>query len=403
MLTINSVPTNPDNIPAAVPVAPLAEGEEGAAAAAGHAPIDLLTAGWAEVQARLGGVALPKWRWQQVQQAIWRQGVQHISDLTTWPKALRASLAEVAFLARPQISQQQVSQDGTIKWLLRLADGQEVECVFIPESDRGTLCVSSQVGCTLNCRFCHTGTQNLVRNLTAAEILGQVLLAKDVLGDWPADRPDRRLTNIVFMGMGEPLYNYEQVSAAVRRLLQEDGLNFSKRRVTLSTAGVVPMIARVGEELGISLAVSLHAARDVVRDEIVPLNRKYNIAELLAACRAYPSDRFRRITFEYVMLDGVNDSLEDARRLVGLLHKIPAKINLIPFNPWPGTNYRCSPPERIEAFADILWAAGLSAPIRTPRGSDILAACGQLKSASEKLRRSVTKKAEMEQAEQAAE
>jgi 23S rRNA (adenine2503-C2)-methyltransferase len=350
-------------------------------------PLDLLIADRVSVATCVGQESIPDWRWAQLQQAIWRQGMAHIHGLSTWPTAWRDALAAQAFLARPQIAQQQQSNDGTIKWLLRLHDGQEVESVFIPEEDRGTLCISSQVGCTLNCRFCHTGTQALVRNLTIAEILGQVLLAKDVLQDWPADRPNRRVTNIVFMGMGEPLYNYDNVAAAIRRLIDQDGLNFSKRRVTLSTAGVVPMIVKVGAELGISLAVSLHAARDVVRDEIVPLNRKYKIAELLAACRAYPSDRFRRITFEYVMLDGVNDALEDAKRLIHLIQGIPAKLNLIPFNPWPGSAYQCSTPQRIAEFSAILRAAGISAPVRTPRGQDILAACGQLKSASERLAR----------------
>src|SRR5207248_1054144 len=281
------------------------------------------------------------------------------------------------------------SVDGTQKWLLRFDDGQEVETVHIPEEDRGALCVSSQVGCTLTCKFCHTGTQRLVRNLAPAEIVGQVMVARDALGEWPSPADDRQLTNIVLMGMGEPLYNYENVAAALRIIMDGEGLSISRRKITLSTAGVVPMIRRCGAELAVNLAGSLHAVRDDVRDRLVPLNSKYPVAELLEACRTYPgASNARRITFEYVMLKGSNDSPADARELVRLLAGMPAKVNLIPFNPWPGAPYECSADAVIAAFSDIVFAAGYSAPVRTPRGRDILAACGQLKSASVKLPRS---------------
>ncbi len=327
------------------------------------------------------------WHW------IYHRGVTDFAAMTSLAKDFRAVLAGRYALDRPRVSRALISADGTRKWLLRFADGQEVETVHIPETDRGTLCVSSQVGCTLTCSFCHTGTQRLVRNLDAAEIIGQIMVARDALGEWPtpADRTgeDRQLTNIVLMGMGEPLYNYDNVAAAVKIAMDPEGLAISRRKITLSTAGVVPMIARCGAELGVNLAVSLHAVRDDVRDRLVPLNRKYNIAELLAACLGYPgSSNARRITFEYVMLDGVNDSPEEARELVRLLRGIPAKVNLIPFNPWPGAPYRCSSDSAIAAFSDIVFAAGYSAPVRTPRGRDILAACGQLKSDSVRARRS---------------
>jgi 23S rRNA (adenine2503-C2)-methyltransferase len=291
-------------------------------------------------------------------------------------------------VARPEIVAEQVSVDGTRKWLLRLpgenaARPHEVECVYIPETDRGTLCVSSQVGCTLTCSFCHTGTQRLVRNLTPGEIVGQIMLARDRLGDWP---DGRHVTNIVMMGMGEPLYNFEAVRDALLIVADSAGLAISRRKITLSTSGVVPNIARAGAEIGVMLAVSLHAVRDELRNELVPLNRKYPIAELLEACRNYPGlSNARRITFEYVMLKGVNDSLADAKALVKLLKGIPAKINLIPFNPWPGSRYECADWEQIEKFSEYVFNAGYSSPVRTPRGRDILAACGQLKSATEKL------------------
>ncbi|MGB8602131.1 MAG: 23S rRNA (adenine(2503)-C(2))-methyltransferase RlmN, partial [Rhizomicrobium sp.] len=300
------------------------------------------------------------------------------------------SLLENAFtLARPEIVTEQISTDGTRKWLLRGPDGQEFETVYIPESDRGTLCVSSQVGCTLNCHFCHTGTQAWVRNLSPAEIVGQIMVARDVLGDWPSTGVNRRVTNVVMMGMGEPLYNFDNVRDALKIVIDGDALALSRRRVTISTSGVVPMIKRAGEELGTSLAISLHAVRDDVRDVLVPINKKYPIRELLDACRSYPGvSNARRITFEYVMLKGINDSLSDARELVRLVAGIPAKINLIPFNPWPGSPYECSDWAQIEKFAEIVNRAGYASPVRTPRGRDILAACGQLKSASVRQRAS---------------
>jgi 23S rRNA (adenine2503-C2)-methyltransferase len=318
-------------------------------------------------------------------------------------KELQARLDEHYTLARPEVVAEQVSVDGTRKWLLRLPGEDiggplgerphEVECVYIPESDRGTLCVSSQVGCTLTCSFCHTGTQRLVRNLTPGEIVGQVMVARDRLGEWPASTSpspaaagNRLVSNIVMMGMGEPLYNFEAVRDALLVIADGEGLSISKRRITLSTSGVVPMIARAGEEIGTMLAVSLHATRDDLRNELVPLNRKYPIRELIDACRNYPGvSNARRITFEYVMLKGVNDSAADAKALLRLLKGIPAKINLIPFNPWPGTRYECSDWDQIEKFSEIIFNAGYASPVRTPRGRDILAACGQLKSATEKL------------------
>ena len=282
-----------------------------------------------------------------------------------------------------------VSTDRSRKWLLRMGDGQEVECVHIPEEDRGALCISSQVGCTLTCRFCHTGTQGLVRNLGPAEIVGQVMVARDALGEWPSPRDGRMVSNIVLMGMGEPLYNYDNIAAAMRIVMDAEGIAISKRRITLSTAGVVPMIRRCGAEIGVNLAISLHAVTDELRGRIVPLNRKYGIEELLAACRDYAAgSNARRITFEYIMLRDVNDSPADARALVRLLAGIPAKVNLIPFNPWPGAPFDCSTPEAIARFAAIVNAAGYSAPVRTPRGRDILAACGQLKSESVRRRKS---------------
>jgi 23S rRNA (adenine2503-C2)-methyltransferase len=333
------------------------------------------------------GLDNPKLRAAQVWRWIYHQGVTDFAAMTNIARPARALLAERFAIGRPEVATAQVSRDGTRKWLLRLADGSEVETVFIPEADRGTLCVSSQVGCTLNCRFCHTGTMRLVRNLTAGEIVGQVMLARDALGEWPSPPDGRLLTNIVMMGMGEPLYNFDNVRDALRIVMDAEGLALSRRRITLSTSGVVPMMARAGEEIGVNLAVSLHAVRKEVRDEIVPLNRKYGIDELLAACATYPgANNARRITFEYTLLDGVNDSDADARELVRLIRhwKLPAKVNLIPFNPWPGAPYRCSPPERIARFSDIIFRAGISAPVRRPRGQDIMAACGQLKSASER-------------------
>ena len=334
-----------------------------------------------------------KMRVQQLWHWIYFRGARNFDEMTSVSKETRARLAERFTVDRPEVVAEQVSNDGTRKWLLRLPSGEtyekphEVECVYIPETDRGTLCVSSQVGCTLNCAFCHTGTQRLVRNLTAGEIVGQVMVARDRLNDW-ADRENgsRLVTNIVMMGMGEPLYNFEAVRDALLIVADNEGIGISRRRITLSTSGVVPNIKRTGEEIGVMLAVSLHAVRDELRNELVPLNRKYPIAELLQACRDYPgASNARRITFEYVMLKGVNDSLEDAKLLVKLLKGIPAKINLIPFNPWPGTRYECSDWDQIEKFSEYIFNAGYSSPVRTPRGRDILAACGQLKSETEKL------------------
>src|SRR5690606_37218133 len=300
----------------------------------------------------------------------------------------RARLAERYVIQRPAVAVARQSVDGTRKWLLRLPDGQEVECVHIPETDRGTLCVSSQVGCTLTCKFCHTGTQKLVRNLGAAEIVGQVMLARDALGEWPSPPDGRLLSNIVMMGMGEPLYNYDNVAKALKIVMDHEGISISKRRITLSTAGVVPMIRRSGEELGVNLAISLHAVTDELRDQLVPINRKYPIAELMEACRTYPGlSNARRITFEYVMLKDVNDSPAEARALVKLLTDGPAKVNLTPFNPWPNAPFERSPDKAIKAFSQIVFDAGYASPVRTPRGEDIMAACGQLKSASVRLRK----------------
>jgi 23S rRNA (adenine2503-C2)-methyltransferase len=342
-----------------------------------------------ELQAALAGIGAEPFRARQVWHWIYHRGVTDCGAMTSLAKDFRARLADRFVIARPQASADTLSSDGTRKWLLRFADGQEVETVHIPEEDRGTLCVSSQVGCTLTCRFCHTGTQGLVRNLGAAEILGQVMVARDALGEWPSPKDGRLLSNIVLMGMGEPLYNYENMAKALKIVMDHEGISISKRKITLSTSGVVPMIRRAGAELGVNLAVSLHAVTDELRDRLVPLNKKYPIAELLAALRDYPGlSNARRITFEYVMLKGVNDSPADARALVKLIAGIPAKINLIPFNPWPGAPFECSDWPVIERFGDIVNAAGYAGPIRTPRGRDILAACGQLKSESQRVRAS---------------
>ncbi len=328
------------------------------------------------------------WRW------IYQSGVQDFEAMTNMAKGLRADLGAAFTLTRAEVVERQISKDGSRKWLLRLAPGVEVETVYIPDVGRaGALCVSSQVGCTLNCTFCHTGTQPLVRNLTASEIIAQVLAAKDDLLEWPSADVTRRLSNIVFMGMGEPLYNLDAVARAIEVISDGEGLALSRRRITVSTAGVAPLIPRLGAETSAMLAISLHAARDDLRDELVPLNRKYPIAELMAAIRAYPGlSNARRVTFEYVMLKGVNDSLADARTLVQLIKGVPAKINLIPFNPWPGAPYACSDWDAIEAFAGVLNRAGYASPIRTPRGRDILAACGQLKSQSVKIRASALRR-----------
>jgi 23S rRNA (adenine2503-C2)-methyltransferase len=350
----------------------------------------------AELMDRLGEVGVPekqrKMRAQQLWHWLYVRGVTNFEAMTNVAKELRADLARHFTVDRPEVVAEQISSDGTRKWLLRLpgdAGGRahEVECVYIPETDRGTLCVSSQVGCTLTCSFCHTGTQRLVRNLTPGEIAGQVMIAKDRLNDWPATSEGNRLvTNVVMMGMGEPLYNFDAVRDALLIVTDNEGIGISRRRVTLSTSGVVPNISRTGDEIGVMLAISLHAVRDELRNELVPLNRKYPLKELLQACRDYPgASNARRITFEYVMLKGVNDSLDDAKLLVKMLKGIHAKINLIPFNPWPGTKYECSDWDQIEKFSEYIFNAGYSSPVRTPRGRDILAACGQLKSETEKL------------------
>ena len=328
-----------------------------------------------------------KLRAKQIWHQIYNRGALDFETMSDIAKPQRAWFAERFKVGRPKIEVQQVSTDGTRKWLLQTDDGHDFEMVFIPDADRGTLCVSSQVGCTLNCRFCHTGTMRLVRNLNPSEIVGQVMLARDALGEWPSQPVGRMLSNIVMMGMGEPLYNFDNVRDALKIVMDGDGLGLSRRRITLSTSGVVPLMARAGAEIGVNLAVSLHAVTKDVRDEIVPLNRKYGIEELLQACADYPgANNARRITFEYVMLRDKNDSDEDARELVRLIkkYKLPAKVNLIPFNPWPGAPYECSTDERVQRFSDLVYEGGISAPIRRPRGRDIMAACGQLKSAAEK-------------------
>ena len=353
----------------------------------------------AELAAEMAAFGAEPFRARQLWHWIYNRGVTDFAAMTSLSKAFRAKLDERYTVGRPEITRALASLDGTRKWLLRFADGQEVESVHIPEEDRGTLCVSSQVGCTLTCKFCHTGTQRLVRNLEAAEIVGQVMVARDALGEWPSPADDRQLTNIVMMGMGEPLYNFDNVAKALKIVMDHEGLSISKRKITLSTAGVVPVIRRCGTELGVNLAISLHAVRDELRDVLVPLNKKYPIAELLEACRTYPgSSNARRITFEYVMLKGVNDSPAEARELVRLLAGIPAKVNLIPFNPWPGAPFECSSDAAIAEFSDIVNAAGYSSPVRQPRGRDILAACGQLKSESVKLRKSELLKRQAEAA-----
>ena len=329
-------------------------------------------------------------RAQQIFRWIYNHGVSDFSEMTNISKNIQAELAKNFSLARPAISQHQKSNDGTQKWLLRFDDAQEAECVHIPEAERGTLCVSSQVGCTLNCSFCHTGTQRMVRNLEPSEILGQLMLVRDDFGEWPAPDFNRKVSNLVMMGMGEPLYNFDNVKKALLIAIDNEGLSISKRKITLSTSGVVPMIERVGREIGVQLAISLHAVRDELRDILVPINKKWPIAELLDACRHYPGGRnARRITFEYVMLKNFNDSLEEARELTQLLRNVPSKVNLIPFNPWPGANYECSSEDVIRDFNEIINDAGITSVIRRPRGRDILAACGQLK--SESVRRKQTK------------
>jgi len=349
-----------------------------------------------ELANALAALGHEKYRAKQIWSWLYFRGARDFGAMTTFAKPARERLAEHFCIERPVLSAHQKSVDGTQKWLVRMADGKEVECVHIPEEDRGALCVSSQVGCMMACKFCHTGTQKFARNLEPAEILGQIMLARDFLHEWakadrkpaegrqPAPDDERTMTNIVMMGMGEPLFNYENVAKALRIVMDGDGIGIGKRRITLSTSGVVPLIPRCGEELGVNLAISLHAVTDELRDALVPINRKYPIKELLKACRAYPcSKNSRRITFEYVMLKGVNDSLADAKELVRLLRGIPAKINLIPFNAWPGAPFECSSDEAIQKFGDYVNEKGYASPVRTPRGRDIMAACGQLKSAQQ--------------------
>ncbi|HEY2113140.1 MAG TPA: 23S rRNA (adenine(2503)-C(2))-methyltransferase RlmN [Dongiaceae bacterium] len=352
-------------------------------AAAADGRIELIGLDRADLEAELARIGEPPFRARQLWHWIYHRGATDFAKMTTLAKSFRADLAERYALSRPRAVVDRQSIDGTRKWLLGFADGQEAETVHIPEEDRGTLCVSSQIGCTLTCRFCHTGTQRLVRNLSAAEILGQIMLARDALQEWPSPPDGRLISNIVMMGMGEPLYNYDNVAKALRIVMDGEGISISKRKITLSTAGVVPMIRRAGAELGVNLAISLHAVSDELRDRIVPINKKYPIAELMDACRSYPGlSNARRITFEYVMLKGVNDSPADARALIKLIEGVPAKVNLIPFNAWPGAPFECSSNAAIAAFSDIVFEAGYASPVRTPRGRDIMAACGQLKSES---------------------
>ena len=393
--TLMTIPGQVDPVPVARDITPREDGR-----------IDLIGLPKARIRELFAEAGLDarqaKLRSKQVFHWLYHRGVTEFGAMTDIAKTMRPWLAERFVIGRPNIVEAQHSSDGTRKWLLQTEDGHDFEMVFIPDADRGTLCVSSQVGCTLNCTFCHTGTMRLVRNLTPGEIVGQVMLARDALGEWPRGRMDglddtedaghytadgRLLTNIVMMGMGEPLYNFDHVRDALNLVMDGDGLALSKRRITLSTSGVIPAMERCGQEIGVNLAVSLHAVTKPVRDEIVPLNKKYGIEDLLQACADYPgASNARRITFEYVMLKDKNDSDEDARELVRLLKQfdLPAKVNLIPFNPWPGAEYECSTPERIKAFSDIVFEGGISAPIRTPRGRDIDAACGQLKTAAQK-------------------
>ena len=359
-------------------------------AAAGASPTSLVGLTAAEVEARLRDFDETDrklgMRARQIQHWLYHHGAGTFDDMTSLPAGLRAWLQERHSIHRPEIVSEQRSEDGTIKWLLRFRDSQDVETVYIPDVERGALCISSQVGCSLSCTFCHTGTMPLVRNLSPEDMLAQIMVARDRLGEWPTPKGQRQLSHIVLMGMGEPLLNYANIKQALEIAMDPNGLAFTKRKITLSTSGIVPKIEQCGRDLGVNLAISLHAVRDDLRDVLVPINRKWNIATLLEACRAYPSgDRW--VTFEYVMLDSINDSDAEARDLVRLLKGLPAKVNLIPFNPWPGSAYQCSKPERIEAFARIVSRAGYPSPVRTPRGRDILAACGQLKTASERQRK----------------
>ncbi|MBL8699364.1 MAG: 23S rRNA (adenine(2503)-C(2))-methyltransferase RlmN [Alphaproteobacteria bacterium] len=373
-------PADPNKPEIDTPQAPLA--------ARGDGRRNLVGLTRAEIAAAMTELGEKSFRAQQIWRWIYVRGATSFDGMTDISKPLRARLEERFYVFRPAVTRHQKSVDGTQKWLLQMADGAEIECVHIPESDRGTLCVSSQVGCTLTCKFCHTGTQRLVRNLEADEIVAQLLSARDALGEWPPPESGRKLTNIVLMGMGEPLFNYDNVARAMSIARDPEGFGLSRRKITLSTSGVVPMIRRCGAEIGIMLAISLHAVTDELRDHLVPINKKWPLAELMAACRDYPGlSNARRITFEYVMLKGVNDSLADAKALVKLIDGIPAKVNLIPFNPWPGSSFECSSWDQIEKFSDVVAEAGYTSPVRRPRGRDILAACGQLKSDTERARR----------------
>ncbi|WP_159347816.1 23S rRNA (adenine(2503)-C(2))-methyltransferase RlmN [Roseomonas harenae] len=350
---------------------------------------DLVGLSREELTEAVVGIGEKAFRAKQIWHWIYHQGARDFAQMSSIAKPMQAKLAERFTISRPEVTTEQTSTDGTRKWLFRMRDKQQVETVYIPDDDRGAVCISTQVGCTLSCRFCHTGTQKLVRNLSAGEIVGQFMAARDSYGEWPSPQSETRmLSNIVVMGMGEPLYNYEATATALKIAMDHEGIGLSRRRITLSTSGVVPMMDRAGAELGVNLAVSLHAVTDELRDEIVPLNRKYPIKELMAACHRYPgATNARRITFEYVMLDGINDSEAEARELVRLLHGLPAKVNLIPFNPWPGSPYATSKRAQIERFATILNDAGYSSPVRRPRGKDIMAACGQLKTESERAKK----------------
>ncbi|MDP6787640.1 MAG: 23S rRNA (adenine(2503)-C(2))-methyltransferase RlmN [Rhodospirillales bacterium] len=353
---------------------------------------DLIGLSRAELAAEMAAIGEKQLRARQLWHWIYGQGVTDFAHMTTLSKGLRERLGRSYVVGRPAVARQQASDDDSRKWLVRFADGNEAEAVFIPDDGRGALCMSSQIGCTLTCKFCHTGTQRLVRDLTAGEIVGQMMVARDSYDEWPSTKQDRLVSNVVMMGMGEPLFNYDNVAKSLKILMDPDGIAISRRRITLSTSGVVPLIRRAGEELGVNLAVSLHAVTDEVRSRLMPINKKYPIRELLDACRDYPgAHNARRITFEYVMLKGINDSAADARELARLVKGIPAKFNLIPFNPWPGASHVSSSPAVIKRFSRILNDAGYSAPIRVPRGRDILAACGQLRSDSQRQRLSLLK------------
>jgi 23S rRNA (adenine2503-C2)-methyltransferase len=337
--------------------------------------------------------ALPKFRATQIWRWIYCFGLSSFDDMNNIAKSTRSFLNQISVISRPEVSEVLESKDGTIKWLIKLKDNSEVETVFIPQDDRGTVCLSSQVGCTLNCTFCHTGTQALVRNLTSSEIVGQLMLVMDYLDDWPSGKNNRKVTNVVMMGMGEPLLNYNEVSKAIKVMMSDGGISLSRRRITLSTSGIVPNIEKTGKDLGVNLAISLHAVNDELRDKLVPINKKYNLEKLIDACQNYPIlSNSRRITWEYVMLKDINDTKEDAKNLIKLIKGIPSKINLIPFNPWPGSMFQTSTQKNIDIFAKIIMDAGFASPVRKPRGQDIYAACGQLKSDTQKIRRSQVNK-----------